>query len=331
MPDQFLSLLDVTARRGGDQAVGLVEEVVTYAPEIEKILGRPVPGNYYTAKVRSAIPTGGAFRAAGGGTSISASRYIQKRFDCFTFDSELQLDEVDVKAAEQQGDSGASLQFDEAAGALRDKAIKLGQQFYAGTSIDANGHPGLIDFVNTAQVFDAGGTAAGKCEVAWFFWMHPQGVHFIFGGNAGLDIKPWTLQQVPVFNASGAQTGWRYAWVSNINGLIGLSCAHVRAVGAVKNVDNTLTNDTEAKALTDKLCWDVYHAFPVGQKPNFCAMSRATCRGLQKQRSVTIMAGLGGQRTGGKVGTTADLPETVCGDIPIIVTDSILAGNQNPF
>ena len=330
MADQFLSLLDITARRGTDAAVGLVEEVVTYAPEVEKIMGRPVPGNFYTARVRTAIASGGAFRASNGGTGISASRFVQKRFDCFTFDSELQVDEVDIKAAESAGDSSAMVQADEANAVLRDKAIKVGQQFYAGTSIDTNGHPGLIDFVNTTQVFDAGGSAAGKCEVAWFFWMHPQGVHFIFGGNQGLDVKPWTLQQVPVFNSAGAQTGWRYAWCSNINGLIGLSCAHVRAVGAVKNIDNTLTNDTEAKALTDKLCWDVYHAFPVGLKPTFCAMSRATCRGLQKQRAVTIF-GNAGNRSGGTVGNIADLPATVCGDIPILVTDSILAGNANPF
>ena len=38
MADQFISLLDITARRNTDQAVGLVEEVVTYAPEIEKVM-----------------------------------------------------------------------------------------------------------------------------------------------------------------------------------------------------------------------------------------------------------------------------------------------------
>ena len=273
MADNFLSLLDLTARRNTDAAVGLVEEVVTFAPEIEKVMGRPIPGNFYEARVRTALTGGGAFRAINGGASISASRYVKKRFDCFTFDSELQLDETEVKLAEQQGDSGASLQADEANGALRQKAIQLGAQFYNGTATDANGHPGLVDFVNTTQSISAGGSAAGKCEVAWFVWMNPQGVHWLFGGNSGLDIKPWTLQQVPVFNNAGAQTGWRYAWVSNINGLIGLSCAHVRAVGAVKNIDNTLTAGAEAFPLKDSHIANCLATFPVGLQPNMIFMS----------------------------------------------------------
>jgi hypothetical protein len=328
MADQFLSLLDITARRGTDQAVGLVEEVVTYAPEIEKVMGRPIPGNYYTARVRTLLPGGGAFRKANAGVSISSSRYIQKRFDCFNFDAQLQIDEADIKTAENQGDSAAAVMADEAGGAMRQKAIVMGQQFYTGPTDDpSGGFPGLINFVNSAQVIDASGTAGGACEVAWFIWMHPQGVHFLFGGNQGLDIAPWTKQQVK--DSTGASF---MAWVSNINGLIGLSCAHVRAVGAIKNIDNTVSGGTYAHPITDKLIAQLESKFPVGIQPNLVFMSRASRAGLQVSRTPTLFAQLGGGRpTVGDIGAIAPLPTATMSGVPIVPSDSIQLGNQNPF
>src|ERR1043165_2602750 len=98
MANEFLSLLDVSSRRGTDQAVGLVEEVITYAPEMEKIMGRPIPGTYYTARVRTAYTANAAFRKANAGVALSASNYNQKRFDCFFFDAQLQVDEAVARA-----------------------------------------------------------------------------------------------------------------------------------------------------------------------------------------------------------------------------------------
>jgi len=328
MADQFISLLDITARRNTDQAVGLVEEVVTYAPEIEKVMGRVIPGNSYLAKVRTALPTGGAFRKANVGSAISASRYVQKRFDCFIFDAQLQVDQASALMANQQGDSLASLQADEAAGALRQKAIALGTQFYTGLQDDPNGgFPGLTNFVNTAQVVDAGGSAVGACEVAWFIWMHPQGVHFLFGGNSGIDITPWSLQQVKDANNLSLM-----AYVSNLMGLIGLSCAHVRAVGAVKNIDNTISGGNYTKPITDKMIAQVEASFPVGIAPNLCFMSRASRAGLQASRTVTLYGNVGANRPDfNNISAIAPLPATTGSGIPIIPTDSIIAANANPF
>ena len=227
MANEFLSLLDVTSRQGTDQAVGLVEEVITYAPEMERIMGRPIPGTHYTARVRTAYTANSAFRKANAGVSLSASAYTPKRFECFFFDTQLQVDEAVARASEQDGDSLAALQFDEATGAVRAKAIAFGKQFYQGTSNDPNGFTGLIDFLanqaNTTdpttgaavdQTVTAGGSGSG-CERVWMVWNHPQGVHFLFGGNQGLDIKPWTQQQVPDLNDS---TKRLMAWVSTVSG-----------------------------------------------------------------------------------------------------------------
>jgi hypothetical protein len=315
------SLLDITARRGTDAAVGLVEEVVTYAPEIERIMGRPVPGTFYTARIRTAYPSG-AFRKVGAGVTPSGSRYEQKRFDCFFFDSQLQVDEAAARAAQQTGDSLASLQADEAGGALRDKAIQFGTQVYAGKVNDTNGgFPGLTNYLYSGQAINAGGSGSLACERAWLVWMHEQGVHFIFGGDQGIDIKPWWQQRIPDPNDS---TKSLTAWVSNLSGFIGLSSAHVRAVGCVYNIDNTLTSGTEAKRLTDSLLADCIAAFPVGIKPNLIFMSRKTRAGLQKSRTVTLF---GQGKTRPDVEAVAPTPTEYEG-IPIIATDSIPLENQ---
>lgn len=318
----LLSLLDITARRGTDAAVGLVEDVVTYAPEIERVMGRPIPGTYYTARIRTQYAKG-AFRKANQGVAFGASKYEQRRFDCYYFDTQLQVDEAEVKAAEQQGDSAGSLQADEALGAVRQKAIDLGTQFYAGKDDDTDlGFPGLTTFQNPIQMVDAGGSAAGKCERAWLIWMHEQGVHFLFGGNQGLDIAPWTRQQVVDPNDS---TKRLFAWVSNLSGFIGLSCAHLRAVGCVVNIDNTLTGGNEAKPLTDKLLATALASFPIGIRPNMIFMSRATRAGLQKQRTVTLFGGPG--RTRPDQPNVAPTPTEYDG-VPIIATDSIPLEDQ---
>ena len=58
MADTFLTLLDMTKTNGTDQAVGIVEEVRTFAPEVNVISGRPIKGTTYKALVRSALPGG---------------------------------------------------------------------------------------------------------------------------------------------------------------------------------------------------------------------------------------------------------------------------------
>jgi hypothetical protein len=322
MSDQLLSLLDITARRGTDASVGLVEEVVTYAPELEKIMGRPIPGTFYTARVRTALTAKAAFRKANAGADIGSSTYEQKRFDCFFFDAQLQVDEAVARASEQQGDSLASLQAEEAAGAVREKAIALGAQVYQGTSYDAAGFPGLPNYLTTGQTVDAGGSGAGACERVWLVWMHQQGVHFLFGGNQGLDIAPWQRQQVK----DSASKSFM-AWVSNVSGYIGLSSAHTRAVGCIKNIDNTLTAGVEAKRLTDSLISDCIATFPVGIQPNLIFMSRKTAAGLKKSRTVTLF-GQGTGKVGAGMEITAPLPDSAYG-IPIVLTDSIPLTSAN--
>jgi hypothetical protein len=336
MADQFLTLLDLANRRGTDTAVGLVEEVVTVAPEFEKVMGRPIKGISYHARVRTAYSAKVAFRSANEGVEIGSSKYARKEFKCFFFDGQMQVDEADVKAANQENDSSGELLADEASGEMRAKAIAFGTQFYQGTLNDPKGCIGLADLMTShtsifssdkknLQVIDAAGSTAGACECVWYIWMHPQGVHLLFGNEQGIDMAPWQRQQVKDSN-NRAFT----AWVSNLSGYIGVSGAHNRAVGVIKNLDLTIDgNGAFTKPWTDAYDLALYGRFPVGIKPNLCFASRAAVTSLQRSRAVTIMANLGIKTADVKGSTSqyAQRPTETASGVPIIETDSILAGN----
>lgn len=338
-PQNFLTLLDVTKRRGTDAAVGLVEEVVAYAPELEKIWGRSIPGISYTARIRPLLTQAGMFRKANQGGVVGASVYDERRFNCYFFDSQLRIDEAVLSAAEQEGDSLAQLQAEEAEGTIRDKAIQLGKQIWQGRTIDPNGFPGMIDYFNTFSniidqrtgaalnlVVNAGGASAA-CEIVWYVRMDAQGVHLLFGKDQGIDIKPWVWQYVPDVTDPTKQLR---ASLSNMSGYLGLSCASPFAIGIVKNVDNTITNGAYTKPFTDAMDAQLFAKFPIGMPPTHCFMTRATRAGLQASRTVTLF----GQATdatsknSGAASNVAPIPTVTASGIPIVATDSILVGNN---
>lgn len=308
MADKFLTLLEVTKRSGTDAAVGLVEEVTTYAPEIDVVTGRTITGISYLAKVRSLLPDKGAFRNANEGVEVGASTYEQKRFEAYFFDAQMQLDEA-VIGATGQGDSLAELLQDEASGVVRQKMITLGKQFYDGTSNDAKGFPGLKSFANTSLVVDS--TGSSTSERAWAVRLGPTGVHFIYGNQQGLNLKEWSQQKV-----LDANNKHLWAWVNNLSGYIGLSCAHSQSVGYVKNITSA-----SGKTLTDAKGSELVSKFPVGMKPTHWFMSRAVAFGLQASRSATSITN---RSTGQSSGADVFAPEpTHLAGIPIIITDSI--------
>ena len=123
------------------------------------------------------------------------------------------------------------------------------------------------------------------------------------------------------------------AWVSNVNGLIGTSCAHIRAIGCVRNIDNTLSGGAYTKPITDALIAQLEAKFPVGIQPNLVFMSRKSRAGLQAARTVTLFGSLSDRaaQRSGEAGIVAPLPTTTASGIPIIPTDSITAGNSATY
>ena len=349
MPNQFLTLKDITARENTDDVVGLVENIVNVAPEIDRVLGRPIAGISYRARIRTAIAANAAFRSVNGGVNLSASSYDRKRFNCFPFDCQMRVDEALIEEGEAEGESMGQILIDEATGSMRAKALQLGKQFYQGSLNDPNGCPGLIDFLTTSrtmvdsrtgkkidQTIDAGGTTVGSCEIIWFIKQGPQGVHWLFGRGRGIYMNPWIPQQVEATNTAGGVGAsgktFNRSWVSNLFGYIGTSMANYHAVGAIINVDVTNGTTTANGLWDDKLVAKLWAKFPITEKPDLAFCTQNAAASLQQQRTITNMVGFsGGDRkwTGGSA-PIADFPTSLptAGNIPLIVTDSIQLGSQ---
>lgn len=347
MPQQFLTLKDITALNAGDAEVGLVDNIVNVAPELDRIIGRPIKGISYEASVLTALGSNAAFRAVGSGVQLSAPSLDLKRFNCFPFDCQMRVGEDLLISRGAEGESPASVFTTHATAAMRQKALKCGAQFYMGSLNDPNGPPGLIDFLTTQrtqvdsrtglkidQAVDAGGVAAGACQVVWFIKQGPQGVHWLFGNGRGILMNPWRPQQVESSDSSANNRLYQTAWVGNIFGYLGLSMANYHAVGAIINVNATATTvagvTTYANPLTDQQIATLWAKFPITEKPDLALCTQNAAASLQLQRTVTNFVSSSGRQWTDGAAPIADFPTRLptAGNIPLIVTDSIPVANQ---
>jgi hypothetical protein len=314
MADRFITLLDIAARNG-DQAVGLIEEVTTVAPEFAVMKGRTIPGISYKTKVRMALPASPIFRAANEGTDIVSSVYAQKLAECYYLDAQFRIDEAVADAPEEGGRD--MLLADEATGVIQQKAIALGNQFYNGTTADAKGFTGLLaNYDSTNMLVKAGGTTSSVQTSAWIVWNDLKGIHFIFGGNGVIAMNAWARQQVQ----DGSSKAY-FAWVNNLSGWIGLSFNHTKSACRIANCEN----------VTDKRLTDSQIALAVSKFPliiraqlaasGFIFMNPQAALQLQQSRSVTIF-GQGGSKPDGSQQTLGPTP-TESNGIPIVLTESI--------
>lgn len=312
MADSFLTLLDAT--RLADKtgvATGVVETVETYAPEVEVIKGEPITGTSYSTLVRGTLPGSPTFRAANAGTETLSSSYSERTFGCFFCDAQLEIDEAILRKADQNANMGrAKLKAMEVQGVVRSKMIAFGRQFYNGTTYNADGFPGLRDFLDTTNmVVDA--TGSSTSYTAYFVWNDPMGIQFIFGNQQGLTWNDWMLQRI-----TGSDGKHHMAEVANLSGYIGSSCMHPKSVGVIKNL-------TASKPLTDALGAQMLSKFPIGMKPNLCFIERNSAYWLQNSRSNTSITNRGRAASdGGDV--WAPQPTSIAG-VPIVVTDSIVS------
>lgn len=302
-----LNLLDLAKRSGSDAAAGLVEEVLTVAPELSVIPTVPKSGTSYKISRRTSVAQG-AFRNANEGTTPSKSKYEQAEVPMFFFDGQMVVDEAIVKADDRRlGDILA----DEGAGQLQGSMIGLGDQVYRGVTADAKGFAGLKAQVLAAQVTDATGAGANATNTAWAVRLDTRtGMYLPVGNMGAISLGAWTKQQVVDPNDA---TKRFFAWVNNLSFYIGLALASQYAIGCVKNITTAA-----GKGLTDALGATCYNNFPVGRKPTHWFMSREAVLTLQLSRSAV---GQQNQDAAGK-GAFAPRPTELAG-LPIVETDSI--------
>ncbi len=295
------TLMDIAIANGSDMAVGLIEEVLTAAPEVQYGAARTIKGLNFKTLVRTALPTAN-FRNANEGAAPTKSGWENRLVECFILNPNWECDKAVADSYEDGREAYIALEAD---GQMRASMITLGKQFYYGalSGGDAKGHPGLLDAYDaTNMVVDATGTTASTGSSVWAIKFGPQAVQWVYGNGGELMIED--AQTVRLTDADGnPYTGYRQELLARP----GLQVASKYACARIKK----LTEDS-GKGLTDALLADLISKFPVGFRPDYLFMSRRSLKQLKKSRTAT-------NETGKPAPTPVDYE-----GIPIVPTDSIL-------
>lgn len=305
------TLLDIAKLNGSDAVVGLIEENLTYAPELSVFPARTMAGTSYKTSIRTGLPTTG-FRNANEGFSPSKSVYKNMLVEAKIFGGLLQVDKA-VAAADDRG--AEHLKVIEAMGVMRSSLINIGSQIWYGTANDGKGFPGIQAFADATLTVDAGGTTANTGSSAYLVSLDPQNVELVFGNGLPFDLSPWREQLMadPVDATKQIDS-----WVSAMNAWVGLQLVNKFSVVCIKN----LTAEA-GKGLTDSLISQALEKLPVGYIPSYIFMNRRSRGQLQRSRSVTIFSGAGG-KAGPAIENIAPLPTESMG-VPIMPTDSLVS------
>jgi hypothetical protein len=309
------TLLDIAKLSGNDSVVGLVEENLTYAPELSVVPARTVKGTSYRTVSRDTYP-GVGFRAANQGVTYTKSTFLNRLHECYIFSGNIRADVAVMNAHEDGPEAFKAL---EASGVMKQAMIDIGSQFFYGTASDSAGFPGLKAFHDafstelTARsidnlMVDAGGTTAATGSSVYGVKFGPQGLQFIFGNNSAIALSDWFRQMV-----NDGTAGQDYlAECASLNSWIGLQAANPYCVGRLKDATADST-----KGVTDARLSELLSKYPVGYKPDVWFMSRRSAYQLQTSRTAT-------SNTSGNASSSpvAAQPTEALG-IPIVVTDSL--------
>lgn len=306
------TLLDIQKLNGNDEAVGLIEENLKFAPEIAAMPFRTIRGTSYKTGVRIGLPSTG-FRSANDGFTPSKSTFIDRLIEAYIFGGAVEADKAVADAYE---DGAAAWQMIEANGVAQSAMQNLGKQVFGGVSIDGKGFPGLkaaTPFGDTTEAgdaltVDAGGSTSDTASSVYAVQFGVQGVTLIGGNNSAFELGDWRIQNI----AKNSKT--MEAYVANLTSWIGMQVGNENAVRRIAN----LTADAN-KGLTDTLLAQLLATFPIGFVPDALIMSRRSRSQLQVSRAVTLF-GTGKNRPDQSV--IAPLPTEYDG-VPFIVTDSI--------
>jgi hypothetical protein len=315
MAYSYLTLLDIAKTNGSDKTVGLVEENLNAAPELTVLPARGIDRINFKTLTRTAYPTT-AFRAANEGVEPTKSTYVNKFFETYYYDGQMEMDAA-IASADEQGEAHALSM--EADGHARAFLLTAGKQVWYGNTVggqgDTKGFPGAIDVVDSTLVIDAAGTTANTGSSVYFVVALPKFFEMIVGRNTVMNVGEWRKQTIT--RSSKELTAWK----NSMEGYIGAAFYSKYAVVRIKN----LTADS-GKGLTDSLLNQALALFPIGVQPTHIFMNRRSRSQLQAGRTVTLF----GQGTTAPVnqGVTAPIPTEAYG-IPIITTDSIL--NTEPI
>jgi hypothetical protein len=302
------NLLDIAKLNGSDTIVGLIEETLTYAPEVQILPARTIRGTSYKVVSRTSYP-GVGFRAANEGSTPTKSSFENQLIECYILSGAVQ---ADIAVARAYEDGEQAWKDVEAVGVMRQALIELGSQVIYGTSVDSKGFPGLQAIhtaFNAGLVVDAGGTTGGTASSVYGINTDTQGVQLVFGSGTTFELGEWRIENV------GTDTVYP-AHVANLTAWVGMQVGSKYSVGRLKDA----TADSGA-GVTDAKLAELLSKYPVGYRPNYWLMNRRSAFQLQVSRSASTVQN--GVKTSSGSEIFAPLP-TESNGIPIVITDSIL-------
>ena len=301
------NLLDIAKLNGSDTIVGLIEETLTYAPEVQIMPARTIRGTSYKIASRVSYP-GVGFRAANEGSTPTKSEFENQLIECYILSGAVQ---ADVAVARAYEDGEQAWKDIESIGVMRQAMIELGSQVIYGTSHQAKGFPGLQAIhtaFNSGLVVDAGGTSAGTGSSVYGINTDTQGVQLVFGAGTTFELGEWRIENVGTSSVYPAH-------VANLTAWVGMQVGSKYSVGRLKDA----TEDS-GFGVTDAKLAALLSKYPVGYRPNYWLMNRRSAYQLQVSRSTAFSALGAKSATGAEV--FAPLPSESNG-IPIVITDSI--------
>jgi hypothetical protein len=308
------TLLDIAKLNGSDKVVGLIEENLSFAPELSVLPARTIKGTSYYTTTRTAYP-GVGFRSANSGSTPTKSSFERKLVECFILSGTVQVDKAVGQAYE---DGLEAYEMLEADGVMKQALINMGKQVWYGVSTDSLGFPGVkavTPHLGTITLNSSGSDATVQTS-AYFVKVGTKDVSMVYGNGATLDLSDFADQQLSVDSGTSYFPGR----VASLTAWSGLQIGNINCVGRIYNIgQDSETGDT----LTDSKIAQLLQKFPVGYVPDYIFMNRRSAGQLQRSRSVTIFSGPQSKATA-SIDAVAPWPDSSMG-IPIIVTDSILS------
>ena len=302
------NLLDIAKLNGSDTIVGLIEETLTYAPEVQIMPARTIRGTSYKIASRVTYP-GVGFRAANEGSTPTKSEFENQLIECYILSGAVQADLAVARAYEDGEQAWKDI---ESVGVMRQAMIELGSQVIYGTTADAKGFPGLQAIhtaFNAGLVVDAGGTTGGTASSVYGINTDTQGVQLVFGAGTTFELGEWRIENVGTSSVYPAH-------VANLTAWVGMQVGSKYSVGRLKDA----TADSGA-GVTDAKLAELLSKYPVGYRPNYWLMNRRSAYQLQVSRSASSVQN--GVKTSSGAEIFAPLP-TESNGISIVITDSIL-------
>jgi hypothetical protein len=301
------NLLDIAKLNGSDTVVGLIEETLTYAPEVQVLPARTIRGTSYKIASRVSYP-GVGFRAANEGSIPTKSEFENQLIECYILSGAIQ---ADVAVARAYEDGEQAWKDVESVGVMRQALIELGSQVIYGTAVDAKGFPGLQAIhtaFNAGLVVDAGGTTDSTATSVYGINTDTQGVQLVFGAGTTFELGEWRIENVGTSSVYPAH-------VANLTAWVGLQVGSRYSIGRLKDA----TADANA-GVTDAKLAELLSKYPVGYRPNYWLMNRRSAFQLQASRSATSIQNGIKSTSGAEV--FAPTPSESNG-IPIVITDSL--------